>query len=333
MINVIDKDTHFELIRNTDNSLSYNRCFFFFLGFHQIAAKFISKFKKILDDSNITNTKICIIKMKEYHPDESVSFFLSKEQLEKEEVIYSYYRIQRDNFWLIKEIYWDAEFDLKIIKVIINEYITLDHNWKNIFFSGFSMGGRYATHLIELLNAELYSMLFIKTYIMQYVKGESTYPLIKERSIKRIADPMYLSKGNDEYTLDVHPQINPELYSNFEPQTFYTTKYNSEESISQLFKEVESFLKYSSLKEIDKTPRKRLNKHSAYVMDNIIVYLKYSLEDPLVLLVRKYTIGRLQDQIYLTYLTYDNDDKHNINSAVGIVGDLLRSFTKEKVKF
>ena len=321
MVDIVNKETHIELaLKNSTHS----KTLFFFLGFHQIAEKFINKFTSILLDLKSLELKIILVKMKSYSPDASVGFFLSEDQLKEEKEIYSYYRIKRDDYCLITEIYWDAEFDLKMIQMIKEEYIKVNFNWKNIMIAGFSMGGRYATHLIELLEIEAYSMIFLKTYIMQYCKGESQIENIIERSRKRMIDKDYLLIP---FTKDptLHNQLNPtELgrKDKFIPQTFYSSNYNSLEEINLLYEEVNNFLKYQKLN--NKT--EKLDNSSKFAIDKLKVYLRYSLDDPLVYSVLVYTLDILQSQINMTTLSYDNDDKHNINSTIDLLKFIINDF-------
>lgn len=312
-ISIKDLDSHIELTHSS--SETYSKCLFFFLGFDQQAKFYINRLSRLILDKNLLNLKINIIKMKAYQPNKSVSFFYSQNELDSKKEIHSYYRIDRDKFNTIHEIYWDACVDMLVIEIIKSEYVRLNHDWKNILFSGFSMGGRYAIHLVELLNAKIDCLILVKTYIMQYFKGESTLEKVRLRSEKRRISKEYLRFDKvDDY--NNHPQLGEGKHEKVS-QTFYSYEFNTLDEISVLFSIVKDFLDYQIKNDLT------MKGSEENIIDNMIVFMFYSLEDPLNSPLLEYNLQTLQDQIRKCYLSFDNDDRHSIDSFLNRFGEIL----------
>lgn len=362
-----DLNTHIEIILlKEDNKVFYNKVLFYFLGFDQKADKYIQKFKDILLDLKVYNLKINIVKMKEYFPNKSVGFFYSEDYLNNIDSVLSYYYIVRDKYFLIRKIYWDSDLDLLVINQMFNEYKYLNYNWNNISILGFSMGGRYAIHLIELLNANINSLMLCKTYIMQYKKGESELYKCKSRFYERINIDKNLINSNSMKNKNlknnkkhIHPRFIKSYYLKYldiidslsnvydneennpiicPPEnikdyditnnTGYSILFCSIESIKKLFMTVQDYI--SNYKIIDKTIKSNtaLNIGNVCVLDNVDVYLYYSLLDPLLQIINDFNLNMLQSQIYNYKLKFDNNDKHNINSALNTIKEFISNFYK-----
>lgn len=309
--------THIELYlsKKSDanaDSVSYSKSFFFFLGFHQIASKYVNRFEKIMRDFSLFDLKVVLIKMKSYKPEQSVGFIYSENDLAEMKEIFSYYRTKRNDMFLITEIFWDPCLDIQIARVIMKEYIKLGHDWNKIMVCGFSMGGRYAIHLLELLNAKVHTMMLVKTYIMQYLKGESQIEVLKA---KLNENSSHFSE--EKYGLDTHQG---KLKSNCS----YSSDMFEAINISRTLNELQSLNEY--VQSNDKTKPNEFTLNSKFVVDNINFVLRYSIHDPLTMNVLEETLNSLQSQLQNYRISFDLNDQHQINSATDLIGETIQKF-------
>ena len=159
----------------------YNKIFYFFCGFNQKVEKYIEKFKNILIKNNFFKLKISLFYLKEYVPDHTVKMFLSEKEMLKNDKILSYYKyLEKEKIKKPTEQYYpgkivfDCELDFKILSVLEKDFYILK-DWNKFTFLGFSMGGRYALHLIEMLNAKVFSAICCKSTVTHYLAGHSSF--------------------------------------------------------------------------------------------------------------------------------------------------------------
>ena len=164
-VNVVNLPTHTVITKSN----YYSKCFFFFSGFHEQQTKYIKIFENLISETK-SDIKIVLVEPKAYIPDKTVKFFLPDIMFNTRKIIYSYYRSVMKNEYEVSEIIFDAEMHTIALNLVIDEYNKLQ-SWEKISFGGFSMGARYALHLIEFLKADT-KLLALKTYFMVYTPGE-----------------------------------------------------------------------------------------------------------------------------------------------------------------
>lgn len=306
-----------------EEKVNYRRCLFFFCGFHQKCSKYVKKYKKLLEsDDEYYGIKIILVEMKSYIPDNTVQFFFSEEQLYQEKEIFSYYRAYRhDDGLTVKTILFDAEVDKRVLELIIKEYNYLNNDWNNFMFAGFSMGSRYAVHICELLNANIFCLMIMKTYMMVYFKGQSSYL-------------------NEFIQNKLHLITEENKKCESFKDTFYYKKYNNQDDIDKvdqiLFNIHKSYYDKGYLNHIiDNAQMLKYNFNSQSFIANSRVYARYSLNDDFINCVLDETLEKIQNNFTFVYLSfdYDSENKHRINSALSLLGKNIKCLLHKDFNF
>lgn len=322
-IKINDHKQYFELIKlkSKEANEAYNKCMFFFCGYHQICKKYINKFKKLLESDDYFNVKIILVEMKAYIPDITLGFILTEEEIMKQKEIYSYYRTARnEETFMIEEMIFDAEVDKRVLELVLKEYHYLNCDWNNFMFSGFSMGSRYGIHLCELLNAKVFCLNINKTFMMVYYLGLSSYlneflnnklKLKKTSDNKGIAsclsfaDSFYSLKYNDKKDIEAVDKILSDLYY----------RYYKDGMLDSLIKRKEE-LNYD------------FNKQTAFKESR--VYARYTEDDIIINIALDDSLEKIQSNLKNAYLSFDIDGsgKHRIDSAMGFIGLNIKRLLK-----
>lgn len=300
-LRLIDLDKCKDLLNHEGNE-DYSKAIFFFVGFQQRTSQFVDSLKQLIKSINLFGTKLVIVSNKPYEPHYTVQNILSDEEAKTLSEIRSYFRKEREeDSGIISKPLWDSNLDLLVVKLILKEYRKLGKDWNKIIFIGFSMGGRYALHLVELLNSKIYALVILKSFITNFKMGESSLESLKKKFL--------LSQTGDIVEKQLIPIFNAGCYS---------TIYNSKEEISELFNLLdEEALLCKIGSEVGQ---------SNYLIEDIKVYLHYSLNDPVIKPRLKTTLEILESQIKHAKLSFDDSDTHWVDSAFTVLGQILSNF-------
>lgn len=283
----------------------YDKVFVFFAGFQQKPEMFVPIFGELIETNQLYRMKILIISNKSYKSHYTLKNILSDDKLSKLSHIRSYFRkdYELDSSVVAKPI-WDAALDLVVIKLIIAEYEKLNCDWNKIKIAGFSMGGRYSLHIVELLNSRVNTLIVLKSFVTNYIKGQSSFESLKGK--------FNHSESGQDVEKSKIALFNAGCYS---------TIYNSKQEISDLFEE---------LSRIFKLPDKTISyMDNIETIDKIRVILRFSLNDPIVNPKLELTLNLLQSQLRNYYLSFDKSSKHSLDSTVSLLVDELSREVKE----
>lgn len=302
--------THTEIIttntNNTNNThctidIQYDKCLIFFCGYNQMAEKYKSKFIKILQNHIIINNKnkikVILLHMKKYLPSNQVQFFLDDDSFSKLSEVYSYFKaiMNKEKFFDVKKIIFDADYDIDVLNIILKEYYYLNKNWNNFIFSGFSMGSRYAIHIAELLNCDLFCLIILKTNMFDYDYGTSSFLNEYFNSLKSNTSSANISLYDKEYN-----------------------NHKSVLSLNNLLNELHR----------DYYSRGVINDNNNYnnklsLISKTKVHARYSLNDPITKNDLDKTFDVLVRNFTNLYFSYDYDSKHRVDSGLDLISNKI----------
>ena len=153
-----------ELTMITPYDEKYDFTMIFFAGFNENASKYLYLLKSFFEDYNykirivIPNMPIYTVENQNPNP-----FFSFKKKIR---TYFSWYDIKQNDGKI--EIKFNEEKDNFIIDLIRKEINYLEGDTQKLIFAGFSMGGRYALHILTKMKIKVAFIAIFKSSVVSY---------------------------------------------------------------------------------------------------------------------------------------------------------------------